>query len=165
MDGGVAELKRPLIDPAGARIDAHVFRFAVFRAHAAKARHTQAAVGFDLRDHRAERIRVRLQKQPALCGILAAEVDQNAALGRFLCGKAERCKRFQHPAGRLVRKARRTVDCEQLDGFFHCILRITLFHWFRFPFLNFRFEKIPAGLCFLPGFKFTYLPCRPSAGW
>ena len=134
VDRGVAELERPLIDLAGARIDAHIFRFAIFCAHTAEARHAQAAIGLDLRDHRAERVRVRLQKQPALCGLLTAEIDQNAALGRFPCVKAERCKSLQHPFGRFVRKARRAVDCKQLDGFFYCILRITLFHCFRFPF-------------------------------
>ena len=145
VDRGVAELERPLIDLAGARIDAHIFRFAVFCAHTAEARHAQAAIGLDLRDHRAERIHVGLQKKPAFFCIFSAKIDQDAALhGLFRC-EAKRRERVQHPRGCSVRKARRAVDCKQLDGFFYCILRITLFHCFRFPF-KLKFEKIPAEL-------------------
>ena len=133
MDRSIAELKCAFIDLARTRIDAHVFCFSVFRTHASKTRHAQVAIGLDLRDHRAECIHVRLQKQSALPGFLAAEVDQNTAFFCFLRGKAERCKRLLHPLSRFVRKARRAVDCKQLDCLFHCVSRIVLFHCFQLP--------------------------------
>ena len=128
MYGRIAELERAFIDPAGARVDAHIFRLAVFCAHAAKIRHAQAAVRLNLRNHGAERIHMGLQKKIALAGVFPAEINQYAALRGLFRREAERCERVQHPRRRFVCKAGRTVDREQFDRFPDCVLYIFLFH-------------------------------------
>ena len=75
----VAELERALDDAPRAGVDPHIFGFAVFGAHSAEVGQAQSTVALDLRDHAAERVGVRLEKQ-GVFRIRAAEVDENAAL-------------------------------------------------------------------------------------
>ena len=88
MDRGVAQLHRALDDSAGSGMDAHIFGLRVFRAHAAERREPESSVCLDLCHHRAQRIRVRFEKQ-RIFFVRAAEVDQHAALGCQLRVKAE----------------------------------------------------------------------------
>ena len=120
----VAELERALDDAPRAGVDPHIFGFAVFGAHSAEVGQAQSAVALDLRDHAAERVGVRLEKQ-GVFRIRAAEVDENAALVGEGCGEAERFEFFFDPIRRDFGKPCRAVDCKQFHGFFHrvgCVL-------------------------------------------
>ena len=88
MDRGVAQLHRALDDSAGSGMNTHIFSLRVFRAHAAERREPESSVRLDLCHHRAQRIRVRFEKQ-RIFFVRAAEVDQHAALGCQLRVKAE----------------------------------------------------------------------------
>ena len=115
---GVAKLHRAFVDAVELRHDAAVFPLGVVSVHAADIDDAQAAVVLDLRDHAAEGVRVRLQQQGVVF-VRAAEVDQDAALDRPLCGEAQRLKFTQDEVRGVTRVARRAVDRQQFDRFLY----------------------------------------------
>ena len=67
-----------------------------------------------------------LEQQGVICAF-AAEIDENAALGRPLRRKAERAELAQDKFLRLGSVARRTVDGQQLHRLLHGKIHI-VFH-------------------------------------
>ena len=140
MDGGIDKLQRALVAAGELRHDAAVLCLGVVGVHAADVHDAQAAVALDLGDHAAERIGVGLEQQGVICAF-AAEIDENAALGRPLCRKAERAELAQDKFLRLGSVARRAVDGQQLHRLLHGKIHI-VFHE--------KYLPPPAPRAFLP---------------
>ena len=114
----------------GANYDTHTPCVNEFLSHPAERSEPQSAASLDLRDHRAERIRMRFE-QKRVFAVRPAERNENAALYCLFRGEAEGAKRLRHPIRRLLRKARGTVDPDQLQCFLRGIFRIASFHSIR----------------------------------
>ena len=128
MHRRITKLERAVDNPARAGIDAHIFRFAVFRAHAAERCDAQTAVSLHLCHHRAERISMRLQQKCVVC-IFSAQIDQHAALGCDARIISHRGERILHPFCRPGGIARRAVDGQKSLCLFGCIDRILSVHF------------------------------------
>ena len=140
MDGGIDKLQRALVAAGELRHDAAVLGLSVVGVHAADVYDAQAAVALDLGDHAAERVGVGLEQQGVICAF-AAEIDENAALGRPLRRKAERAELAQDKFLRLGSVARRAVDGQQLHRLLHGKIHI-VFHE--------KYLPPPAPRAFLP---------------
>ena len=124
MNRSIAKLKSALIDLAASRVNTHILRFAVIRAHAAERSQAKPAVSFDFADHAAERIRMRFKKKSLA---VPAEVGNDAAFFRHVRRKSERLKFILYPFCGFFRKARWAVYAYQFYRFFRGKIRIFSF--------------------------------------
>ena len=111
MDGGVMELAGALENLALPGVDPDIFRFRIFRTHAAQRGQPQAAAALDLGHHGAQGIGVGGQHN-AVGGILTAQIHQNAALGGDDGAVAQGLEGFLSPAGSTGSKAGGGVHCQ-----------------------------------------------------